>query len=135
MATGCRCWWRAAGRSDARELSYPCVRPGEVPERLNGHDWKSCDGGRPRPRVRIPPSPLSPALALGPPAHVELGLAVALDVLAEREQLHPVGAGLPAAPGLRLDPHGVVRGDLEGLVVDPERSGAGEHDVDLLHAA
>ena len=24
----------------------PCRRaPGEVPERLNGHDWKSCDGG------------------------------------------------------------------------------------------
>src|SRR4051794_19091823 len=32
---------------------------GEVPERLNGHDWKSCDGGQPRPRVRIPPSPLA----------------------------------------------------------------------------
>ncbi len=29
-----------------------------MPERLNGHDWKSCDGGQPRPRVRIPPSPL-----------------------------------------------------------------------------
>ena len=43
---------------DAR---YPArAAPGEVPERLNGHDWKSCDGGQPRPRVRIPPSPLHP---------------------------------------------------------------------------
>ena len=23
---------------------YPSRLPGEVPERLNGHDWKSCDG-------------------------------------------------------------------------------------------
>src|SRR3954462_321940 len=30
---------------------------GEVPERLNGHDWKSCDGET-RPGVRIPLSPL-----------------------------------------------------------------------------
>jgi hypothetical protein len=29
-----------------------------VPERLNGHDWKSCVGYNP-PRVRIPPSPLA----------------------------------------------------------------------------
>src|SRR5947208_8257027 len=32
--------------------------PGEVPERLNGRDWKSRSGGQPRSRVRIPPSPL-----------------------------------------------------------------------------
>ena len=30
-----------------------------MPERLNGHDWKSCDGATPRPRVRIPLSPLT----------------------------------------------------------------------------
>ena len=47
-----------AGRGPLADLSgYPCSPPGEVPERLNGHDWKSCDGGQPRPRVRIPPSP------------------------------------------------------------------------------
>ena len=28
-----------------------------MPERLNGHDWKSCDGET-RPGVRIPLSPL-----------------------------------------------------------------------------
>ena len=31
--------------------------PGEVPERLNGRDWKSRNGGQPRSGVRIPPSP------------------------------------------------------------------------------
>ena len=35
------------------------ARPGEVPERLNGHDWKSCAGVYSPPRVRIPPSPLA----------------------------------------------------------------------------
>ena len=36
----------------------PGAPPGEVPERLNGRDWKSRVRGQPRPRVRIPPSPL-----------------------------------------------------------------------------
>ena len=39
-ASGCPCWSRGAGRSER----LPCRPPGEVPERLNGHDWKSCDG-------------------------------------------------------------------------------------------
>ncbi len=34
---------------------------GEVPEWLNGRDWKSRNGGQPRSRVRIPPSPLRTA--------------------------------------------------------------------------
>ncbi len=34
------------------------ARPGEVPEWLNGRDWKSRNGGQPRSGVRIPPSPL-----------------------------------------------------------------------------
>ena len=29
----------------AATLRRPPSVPGEVPERLNGHDWKSCDGG------------------------------------------------------------------------------------------
>ena len=42
-ATPCRCCAAAPGRSDR----YPARRPpgadpGEVPEWLNGHDWKSC---------------------------------------------------------------------------------------------
>jgi hypothetical protein len=36
---------RLRGRSGDR-AALPCrPTPGEVPERLNGHDWKSCDGG------------------------------------------------------------------------------------------
>ena len=54
----------AAGRSDPATLLRLL---GEVPERLNGHDWKSCDGGQPRPRVRIPPSPLEAATSRRPP--------------------------------------------------------------------
>ncbi len=30
---------------------------GEMPERLKGHDWKSCVGLKALPRVRIPLSP------------------------------------------------------------------------------
>ena len=38
---------RSRARSAALAASdrYPFARPGEVPERLNGHDWKSCVGG------------------------------------------------------------------------------------------
>ena len=57
---------RARAAAAGPETLYPLTAPGEVPERLNGHDWKSCDGGQPRPRVRIPPSPLGPCAA-GPP--------------------------------------------------------------------
>jgi hypothetical protein len=32
-------------------------RTGEMPERLKGHDWKSCEGLISPPRVRIPLSP------------------------------------------------------------------------------
>ena len=31
-----------AERVESRRATL--LRPGEVPERLNGHDWKSCDG-------------------------------------------------------------------------------------------
>ena len=41
-ASASRCCAAAPGSSERR---YPDRRLGEVPERLNGHDWKSCDGG------------------------------------------------------------------------------------------
>ena len=54
---------RAGGRELAALERLPfSAAPGEVPERLNGRDWKSRDGGQPRPRVRIPPSPSEPPL-------------------------------------------------------------------------
>ena len=33
------------------------IKTGEMPERLKGHDWKSCEGLISPPRVRIPLSP------------------------------------------------------------------------------
>ena len=50
-----------ARRRRLADLDRASLSPvlGEVPERLNGHDWKSCDGET-RPGVRIPLSPLRP---------------------------------------------------------------------------
>src|SRR6266516_440699 len=53
---GRRC--RSLGRAVVARSAAPL--PGEVPERLNGRDWKSRNGGQPRSRVRIPPSPCRP---------------------------------------------------------------------------
>jgi hypothetical protein len=58
--------WASASRGQAATLP----EPGEVPERLNGRDWKSRNGGQPRSRVRIPPSPLRQ----GPGGHRGPGL-------------------------------------------------------------
>src|SRR3954471_3642012 len=44
MAPRRPCWSRAPGRSDGRPTAILAPVPGEVPERLNGHDWKSCVG-------------------------------------------------------------------------------------------
>ena len=53
------CSATAAGSSEGPEPAASLDRPhGEVPEWLNGRDWKSRNGGQPRSRVRIPPSPL-----------------------------------------------------------------------------
>jgi hypothetical protein len=58
------------GVGEVRILGHTDALRGEVPERLNGRDWKSRDGGQPRPRVRIPPSPLP---APGPARSAWLG--------------------------------------------------------------
>ncbi len=51
--------WRSSGGPRERERPLGLrQRPGEVPEWLNGRDWKSRNGGQPRSGVRIPPSPL-----------------------------------------------------------------------------
>src|SRR3954454_21893969 len=70
-------------------------------------------------------SPLS-----GPP--VLKHLAVALDVRAGGEQLHPLGPGLELAHGGGRDAHDVARTQVEDLVVDLHATRAGEDDVHLL---
>ena len=68
-ADGARCHCSAAGRGRSERLLATLTPfPGEVPERLNGRDWKSRNGGQPRSGVRIPPSPLHSlrSLASGP---------------------------------------------------------------------
>ena len=53
----------AAASASPRRVRSPAATlslAGEVPEWLNGRDWKSRNGGQPRSRVRIPPSPSPP---------------------------------------------------------------------------
>src|SRR4051794_41533820 len=66
----------------------------------------------------------------GPP--VLEHLAVALEVGAGRDHLHPVRAGLELAHGLRRHAHDVARAEVEDVVVDLRAARAREDDVHLL---
>src|SRR4051794_33247267 len=66
----------------------------------------------------------------GPP--VLEHLAVALEVGAGRDHLHPVRAGLELAYGLRRHAHDVARAEVEDVVVDLRAARAREDDVHLL---
>ena len=75
--SGGRCLGHLSGRGP-RPRSSTAIgltrSPGEVPERLNGRDWKSRNGGQPRSGVRIPPSPLAESpLGCSPLAESPLG--------------------------------------------------------------
>src|SRR6476646_3879105 len=76
-------------------------------------------------------SPFSAGSALARPPVLE-HLAVALDMRAGREQLHPVRAGLELADRGRRDAHDVAGAQVEDLVVDLDPARAVQHDVHLL---